>query len=293
VTLQVKNTSLTEPPEVSKISLRVKSIWLFYRGNCESQWGDMFHFIRGLTYVLRGATFLKTHPILLKYVLIPFIINVLVFSLIAYLGWHYGEIFLNQMIHRGEAWYWSLLFYLSLGLLGLLLVLIIVFTFTIVGTLIAAPFNEVLSEKTEEILLGRLSKNSEGRESFFSDLFSRLHRVSSDVVENLKEIAFFALVGFGMFFLNFIPGLGTGLNTLWIWIFLAFEFLSYPLNRRHYPFRQKLRIIWDYKGLALGFGLGVFLIFLVPLLNFICIPISVIGGTLLYLQEMEGTIKGK
>lgn len=37
VTLQVKNTSLTEPPEVSKISLRAKSIWLFYRRNYESQ----------------------------------------------------------------------------------------------------------------------------------------------------------------------------------------------------------------------------------------------------------------
>ena len=253
----------------------------------------MSHFVRGFTYVLRGATFIRTHPILLKYVLIPFIINVLVFSLVGYLSWHYGEIFLNQITHRGEAWYWSLLFYLSLGLWGLLLILIIVFTFTIVGTLIAAPFNEVLSEKTEEILLGRVLENGERRRSFFPGVFHRLRRVSLDLIENLKEITFFAFVGFGMFFLNFIPGLGTGLNTLWIWIFLAFEFLSYPLSRRHYPFRQKLRIIWDYKELALGFGLGVFLILLVPLLNFICIPISVVGGTLLYLQEMEKAVRSQ
>jgi CysZ protein len=216
-----------------------------------------------------------------------------VFSLVGYLSWHYGEIFLNQITHRGEAWYWSLLFYLSLGLWGLLLILIIVFTFTIVGTLIAAPFNEVLSEKTEEILLGRVLENGERRRSFFPGVFHRLRRVSLDLIENLKEITFFAFVGFGMFFLNFIPGLGTGLNTLWIWIFLAFEFLSYPLSRRHYPFRQKLRIIWDYKELALGFGLGVFLILLVPLLNFICIPISVVGGTLLYLQEMEKAVRSQ
>lgn len=247
----------------------------------------MFHFIRGLTYPFQGAWFIKNHPILLRYILIPLMINIIVFVVLISLSWHYGGILLNQVIPKEEAWYWSLVFYLSLGLLGLLLVLVVIFTFTVVGNLIAAPFNEVLSEKVEEIFLGKIPENSYPNSSFFGTAFHLFRQTSFNLLENLKEIAFFAIIGLCMFFLNFIPGLGTGLNMLWIWIFLAFEFLNYPLSRKSYSFRQKLRLIWDQKGLVSGFGLGVFLVLFIPVFNLACIPASVVGGTLLYLQEMR------
>jgi len=231
---------------------------------------------------------MRDHPFLLKYALIPFLINVLVFGLAVYLSWHYGEVFLNQVIPKGEAWYWALLFYLSLGLLGFLLILLAIFTFTVVGALIAGPFNEALSEKTEEILVGRVSESADPDRGSLFNFFRLLRRTSFSLFESLKEVSFFALIGLCTFFFNFIPGLGTALNTLWIWIFLAFEFLSYPLSRRDYSFRQKRQIVWRHLSLALGFGLGVFLILLIPLLNFVCIPVSVVGGTLLYVREIGG-----
>jgi CysZ protein len=248
----------------------------------------MFHFIRGLTYPFQGAKFLRNYPVLLKYILIPFLINVVLFSFLAFISWHYGKTLLNQAIPKGEAWYWSLLFYLSLGFLVLVLVLLVIFTFTVVGNLISAPFNDILSEKTEEIFMGKILGSSFPDPGFF-EFSSLLRWASFHLGENLKEITFFVGIGLFIFFLNLIPVLGVGLSALWTWTFLAFEFLNYPLGRRSYSFRQKLHTIWNHKGLALGCGLGVFLVLLIPFFNLICIPISVVGGTLLYLQEMKNS----
>jgi len=56
---------------------------------------------------------------------------------------------------HGDAWYWLILNYFLL-LMAIVVVLVLVFfSFAAVGSLLASPFNDVLSEKTEHLLGGR------------------------------------------------------------------------------------------------------------------------------------------
>ena len=54
---------------------------------------------------------IKNNPRLYKYILIPFGINIGVFSLLGYFGLHFFQDTVLHLIPQGDAWYWFLLYY--------------------------------------------------------------------------------------------------------------------------------------------------------------------------------------
>ena len=87
--------------------------------------GALGEFFRGLTYLPRAARFLRHHPGLLKYVVIPFLINVFTFSLVVFFGLKlFGRVV--ELFPQGDAWYY-LLFYGVLWVFAVLLVMVLVF----------------------------------------------------------------------------------------------------------------------------------------------------------------------
>ncbi|MEM6733160.1 MAG: EI24 domain-containing protein, partial [Myxococcota bacterium] len=65
-------------------------------------------------------------------------------------------------------------------------------------------------------------------------------------------------------------------------LLLSVEFVGLSLTRRFVNYRGRWRIIWDNKGLSLGFGSASMLLLLVPGLNLILLPLAAVGGTLAY-----------
>jgi CysZ protein len=63
--------------------------------------------------------------------------------------------------------------------------------------------------------------------------------------------------------------------------FLAVELSAIALERQGLRLSDRLRLLWRRRLLALGFGLAVFLLFLVPLGAVLGMPGAVAGGTLL------------
>ena len=95
------------------------------------------------------------------------------------------------------------------------------------------------------------------------------------------------LLGLAILFpLNLIPGLGsvlwTALGSLWSMVWLAAEHLGGPMARHFYPFAQVRRILRARLALCLGFGLSVYLLLWVPVLNTFFLPVAIVGGTLLF-----------
>jgi CysZ protein len=91
-----------------------------------------------------------------------------------------------------------------------------------------------------------------------------------------------ALLGF------VIPGahLVTGPSIVGFAIFfLPLDYASYTLDRRRYSFRQKRTWLMANKPVVVGFGCAAFLICWVPGLNFLAIPLLVVGGTLLAIRN--------
>ena len=49
-------------------------------------------------------------------------------------------------------------------------------------------------------------------------------------------------------------------------------------------FARRRALVWRYRWLILGFGASASLSLLLPLLNFVCMPALVVGGTLMLLH---------
>lgn len=240
-------------------------------------------FVRGLTYLPRAARFLRHHPGLLKYVVIPFLINVLTFSLAVFFGLKlFGRVV--ELLPQGDAWYY-LLFYGIIWVFAVLLVMVLVFfTFTVIGNLIAAPFNGLLSERVEELQTGTLA-----------DVPFTLKGVLLDsgrsLIVEAKKMAVFILGMVLLLLLNLLPLVGTFLyavSTLLLTLFfLAWEYLSFVHERKQWDFSMQYQYLKDRKLLLLGFSTGVLALLAIPLMQLFCIPLAVIAATLLWCDEQQ------
>jgi len=162
------------------------------------------------------------------------------------------------------------------------------FLFTLLATVIAAPFNELISEKTEQLVTGNF------QDSPFSFL-----QLLKDSARGIGH--FFRILGvyFGILiaslFLLLVPGIGPMLfaaamvlNTSYM---LAYEYLGYPMDRRRFTFKQKRRFLRSRLKWTMGFGLGNAALASVPVLNLVVMPAAVVGGTLLFLDLTAATTK--
>lgn len=94
--------------------------------------------------------------------------------------------------------------------------------------------------------------------------------------------------------LHFIPVVGSVLwsvvGAVWSSFIIAIEYLSNPMARNFYPFKQVVSALSGRKRLALGFGLGLWLLLWVPVLNSFLVPLAVVAGTLLYRSLLTGGV---
>jgi CysZ protein len=83
-----------------------------------------------------------------------------------------------------------------------------------------------------------------------------------------------------------IPGAGhaawTALSVAWTVFWLVFEYLDLPANRFGYRFREVGAAVRANPAVSAGFGVAVYLLLWVPLLNTLFIPAATVGATLLF-----------
>jgi CysZ protein len=239
-------------------------------------------FSRGFFSPFRSLGFLRKHPALLRFVAIPFLINLVVFSGVVYLGMAFFNDTVVRMIPGGEAWYWAILTYLVWFLAVLVTSVLVFFVFTLVGNLIASPFNDILSERVEGIVAGQSHEGAFSLRLFFPEAKRAL-------ALEFKKIAVF-LGGMALLLtLNLIPGLGQILyavaSFLFTLFFLVVEYLGFVLGRKGWSFKEQRRYIFARKFLMLGFGSGVFCLLIIPFVQLLCIPLAVIAATILWCEK--------
>ncbi|MFQ5456950.1 MAG: EI24 domain-containing protein [Myxococcota bacterium] len=255
-------------------------------------------FLRGLGYPRRAFRVIRADRVLLRYAVLPFLINILVFGLAlgAFIYWFgdlWGLVSGWTSIARPEAWYWlplywllALVRWLLAGLLVIVALLITWFSFTLVGNVIASPFNELLSAATEQRLrAGGSPETDEGWRALPREM-------ARAVGDETRKMGFFLLAQVVLLPLNLIPILGSlaysALSLGFGALFVALEFTDYPMARRRIPFVDRRRTVWRHRAVMSGFGGSLFLTFLIPGLNLACLPLGVVGGTLLYLDLGAG-----
>jgi CysZ protein len=235
--------------------------------------------IRGFFYPFRGLKFLLRHPKLLSYAAIPFAINALLYCLFVwFVGTRFGG-WLERLVPSGDAWYWAVLFYLLMVLFALVLFVIVVYTFTLFGNLILAPFNDLLSEKVEWVYSGNRLDEPFRFKAFARDLRRSLKA-------ELGRMALY-LTGFVLLLsLHLFPPVGTAIYgvalPVYTLFFLGWEYLDYSMERSRFPFAGKRKTAFRNAGTFLGLGAGSAILLLIPLVNLLTIPVCVAGATLLF-----------
>jgi CysZ protein len=235
----------------------------------------------GVGYLLRGLG-LIAKPGLRPFVLIPLVVNIVVFSLLIWLGIDRFELFMDSFLPSKDSWF-AWLRWLLWPLFAIALVLIVFYTFTVVANLIGAPFNGLLAEKVERYLGGELPKQPGGIGQMMKDLLPAM-------LSELRKMGYFLLRAIPLLILFFIPGLNVAAPFLWLafsaW-FMALEYGDYPMANHGLSFKEQHRLLKQNRLTALTFGGGLTLMMMVPLLNFFAMPAAVAGATVFWHERLK------
>ncbi len=229
--------------------------------------------ITGAGYVLSGLKLL-VRPELRRYVVMPLLINIIIFSLMAWVGFAQFSNLLDWMLPQ-DSWL-SYFRYILWPLFAVATILVTFYSFTILANLFAAPFNGLLSEKVETMLTGRPPGNPQT---------GIAQSIWPAIRSELVKLRYFIIRALPLLFLFLIPGINVIAPLLWtlfgIW-YLALEYADYPMANNGLEFREQHAHNKKIVLAALGFGGGLTLLMMIPILNFAAMPAAVAGATAMW-----------
>lgn len=234
----------------------------------------------GFLLPFRGLGLL-TRPGIRPFVLIPLLLNVVVFALLAWLAVSYFDQFMAQYLPE-DAW-WSFVRPLMWLIFAAAYALAMFYGFTILANLIASPFNGILAARIEQQLTGTLPAGSD------TSLVASIGPAISGELGKLLYFLKWAIPLLLLFLVAaFIPGLNLLVSALWIgfgfW-FLALEYADYPMGNHDIAPRDQRQRLARRRIKSLGFGAGVTLLML--FLGFIAMPAAVAGATRFWVEDMR------
>lgn len=229
----------------------------------------MFSFIKGFLDGFSGFALLLK-PGIKKFVIIPFMVNIALFSLATKLLSDQLDTWMAKLLPEWLDW----LAWILWPLFAIVLLLIVYYSFTVVANLISAPFNSILSARIEAMLTGQ--KPVDINSDRFLKLMTRTF--TSEARKILYAIKWFV----PLLIVTIIPGLNVAAPFFWVlfaaWFF-ALEYSDYPLANRGLFFYEVRDYNRKNRMRALGLGTAVFVMTSVPVLNFFAMPVSVAAAT--------------
>lgn len=238
--------------------------------------------ISGAGYFFRGIA-LMMKPGVRRFVLIPFLINIILFVGVSYYIFSHLGVWVDQLLPGWLEW----LSWILIPLFGIALLLVGFFSFTLVGNLIASPFNSFLSAAVEAHLTGnKISEESYG---------SMLKEVGRTIINEVRKIMYFILWAIPFLILFIIPGLNIIAPFTWLafaaWM-LSLEYCDYPYGNHAILFVTVRQHLSKKRPTALGFGGVVMFVTSIPVVNFIVMPAAVAGATAMYVEKLRETPAG-
>jgi len=233
------------------------------------------NFFNGAGYLFEGLKLLL-HPKLRLFVLVPVLINALIFIVITTTLVQQFSNILELFMEWLPNWLDFLAWVLGV-LLALFVVLIYGYSFSIITNVIAAPFYGFLAEKAEALISGEAPEGE-----------PLLQMIPRTIFRELRKLWY--LVWRSLFFLilSLVPLIGPVLAAIWAAWSMSIQYSDYAADNHQTPFGQLRSLLGTRLYSALGFGAVVMLGMMVPVVNIIVMPAAVIGGTLFWLRELRG-----
>ena len=232
--------------------------------------------LRGFGYFFKGLRLILA-PGIKRYVLIPLIINIAIFSFGLWLGITWFNSFLEQILPDWLSWAEFILW----PIFAISYFLIVFYAFAILVNVIAAPFNGFLAEKVESYLRGDKTLSTE------SDFKTVLKEAPRIIASEMGKLAYFLLRAIPLLILFLIPGANVLAPFIWFFFsawMLSLEYLDYPFGNHNILFKETRSLVKKRKTRCFGFGAAVSGFTLIPFINFIAMPAAVAGATALYVD---------
>ena len=242
----------------------------------------------GIQSLLAGFGLLNKPGVRL-FVIIPLVINTLLFAAVIWYGAQQLEQLIVWLQNQLSGWWewldWIL--WLLWPLFAALSLLLVFFGFSIVANLIGAPFNGFLAAAVEQHLTGT-----------WPDDGGSMKQLPQEIVKavggELRKLLYFALWALPLLLLFVVPLINMAAPIIWFlfgaWM-LALEYMDFPLGNYGHTFPGIRRIVARQRPAAFGFGMAALLLSMIPVLNFIAMPVAVAGATRLAIR-MEGIGSG-
>lgn len=226
------------------------------------------------------------NPALRWFVFLPLLINVFVFSAIVYwtsqqfsgwmatlMGW------LPEWMSFSEYLLWPLF------LLGI--IVSVFFSFTIIGNLIASPFNAILAEKVQRM---------EGVVLPDIALKDWVVILPKSIGRELRKLQYYLPKILLLLLLSFIPVVNLISPIIWFlfngWM-VAVQYCDYAADNRALSFKDMIKHLKNNVSGVWTFGATVNVMMLIPFINLLIIPAAVIGSTLLWERRIESSLSRK
>ncbi|CAM2962068.1 putative sulfate transport protein CysZ [Legionella steigerwaltii] len=232
----------------------------------------MRNFFLGMLYMVQGLHHLFT-PGLKRFILFPIAINFIMFAGLFYLIYHYLLPYTYYYLDKLPSWlsFLSSIFFVIFILSFFLMFLSL---FTVCFNLIAAPFNGLLAEKTQNLLFGSAIPSL----SFYKIVLRSIKRQAEFLGYFLPR---FLVMGI----LFFVPLLQPIYPILWFvfnaWV-LSMQYQDFAMDNNLIRFKEMRKKVANNKMLSLGFGFSINLASFIPILNILTMPAAVIASTILY-----------
>lgn len=212
--------------------------------------------------------------------MVPLLIGGLLYTWLG--SWLYTDLLnmgraqIEQYVSSGG---WSqFFFWLLAGILTIGFYFLLSWTFVLVVSGLASPFNDIISNRVERALKGETPQ--EVRESFRR----LMKRLGHTLINELKKISFILILNILAFALSFVAILAP-VSVLISALLMAVGFLDYSWSRKEFTFGECLK---DIRTSFFSYGLmgGAFLVLItIPVVNLFALPFGVVYFTVLHVKK--------
>jgi CysZ protein len=239
------------------------------------------NFSHGASYLTRGARML-THPALRLFVIIPLLVNILIFGSLIVVSFTYISGLMDSLLGSIPDWL-DFIGWILWPLIGITVSLITGYLFTAVALIIASPFNALLAEKAEELVTGKPVDALEG----FGAAVLALPR---GILREITKLLYYIPMAVFVLLVSFIPGINAVAPVLWFllgaWM-MSIQFVDYPMDNHQLSFADVKEAVRTRRLSSMGFGGLVAVCTSIPIVNFFVVPAAVVGATLLWCEELK------
>jgi len=237
--------------------------------------------LSGAGYFFKGFELIRVKGIR-RFVFIPLTINLILFSI----AFYFMFIQLDHYMSLLDNWLWDGFKWLSTLLWPFLVLTVLVlfsFLFSTIANWIAAPFNCLLSEKIERILLGsQLPKQqyaNGGAMDVIKDIPRTLHR-------EWRKLVYYLPRAIGLFILMLVlPVFGQIIWFLFTAWMIAIQYKDYPFDNHKIPFEEMRNRLKHHQARSYSFGISVAIFTMIPLINLVVMPVAICGATALWVDN--------